>query len=672
MADETIQPAGANENTSQPYTPAVANILSSGGASDAPGPAPMLSPGGANDVPDNTTMLTPASAQDPMTALHTSAAADPELQAAATHHGRLAQSLIDAASKLSSILGGDETFTVGKDKDGNPQVTKHTSTEGEKWGRVAATLLSGAAKGFAAGQGPGGAARAVNVGFDAGVQARQQQKTQAEHDVDVQQQQMLRQANLVKLNQENVKAGWDNAHLSRDDAQKQSDYAIEHYEKLRDAGVIPVAMNVKDHDTLTRFGVSDPLSVQAHMGANGEMLYNEPDGKGGVNFYRVPANVGKQLTTDDDRWTETAIDPKDPTKTIEIPHVSVAGTETYEKRLTRTMANTAHTNTVLKQAFDAKIAQQGKDIEGKKADTEEKLLPYRERQLSAAANASNAAAALHTAQKGLIAGGTGGNPSGLTGDAYLQAAGIDPSQWNQIKAAARGDVKMPTASRSPQNQAFRNAVMNYDPTFTDARYETKQNFKTKGDSAQLTNLSTAMEHLERATQNSSYIPFSPTAAAYDTDIKNFTHESGKLISAGVLTQHQYDELKDKMASALPYVRQAALKETTDLLGGRVNAIFNKYRVGAGQELPVQEFFDKPTQDRLTRYGIVQAPAAPAAAATPAAANTDQAARAPGGPAAAPVATPPANLVPPGHDVSFKNHGGVWRNVGGAIQKVSDN
>ena len=42
--------------------------------------------------------------------------------------------------------------------------------------------------------------------------------------------------------------------------------------------------------------------------------------------------------------------------------------------------------------------------------------------------------------------------------------------------------------------------------------------------------------------------------------------------------------------------------------------------------------------------------------------------------AAPAATapPPINLVPAGHDVSFKNHGGVWRNVNGAITKVRDN
>jgi hypothetical protein len=123
-------------------------------------------------------------------------------------------------------------------------------------------------------------------------------------------------------------------------------------------GAIPVAMNVTDHDKLTKFGVSDPLSVQAHMGVNGEMLYNEPDGKGGVNFYRIPADVGKQRTTDDDHWTATTLDPNDPTKTIEKPHVSLAGSETNEKRLTRQMAQAVLDDKVKKEAFDAKIAQQ--------------------------------------------------------------------------------------------------------------------------------------------------------------------------------------------------------------------------------------------------------------------------------------------------------------------------
>ena len=40
-------------------------------------------------------------------------------------------------------------------------------------------------------------------------------------------------------------------------------------------------------------------------------------------------------------------------------------------------------------------------------------------------------------------------------------------------------------------------VFNYDPTYTDARYDTKMNFKTKGDAQNLQSLSTGLEHLER-------------------------------------------------------------------------------------------------------------------------------------------------------------------------------
>jgi hypothetical protein len=548
---------------------------------------------------------------------------DPEMVMGAHHQSWLAHVM----DTVGNILGGDTTLHVTKHPDGTVDVTHDPSTSGEKWGRVAAAALGGAARGLAVGQGPGGPARAASAGIASGLAAPQQRLDQANQEASVEQERLMRGANLVRLNQENVRSAWDNAHLTRDDLQKQADQALDHHTKLENMGAIPVAMNVTDHDKLLSFGNADPLSVQAHMGQNGEMLYNEPDGKGGVNFYRIPADVAKQRTTDDDHWTETKIDPNDPTKTIEVPHVSKAGSETNEKRLMRQMAQGVADDKAKKQAFDAKIAKQKADAETSKATEEAKKTPSEIAAKQAQAREAGAAAAMNDAKRKVLEGagaGGAGAAKGLTGDAYLQASGIDPGAWNQIKATANGDIKIPTASRSPQNQAFRNAVLNYDPTFKDSRYDAKQSFRTKADATNVVGLATALEHLDNATKHSAQLGYSPSlltgrtmtgpAADYNQDIKLFTEEAGKLVANKALTEGEYKDLKKDMASPLQSVRDHALSETVNLMGGRVHGLVQKYKNATGQELKPEEFFDQPTQNRLQKYGIVGQP--PAAAAAP--------------------------------------------------------
>jgi len=198
---------------------------------------------------------------------------------------------------------------------------------------------------------------------------------------------------------------------------------------------------------------------------------------------------------------------------------------------------------------------------------------------------------------------------------------VDPASWGQIKAIANGDMKMPTLARGTgPNMALRNAVLNYDPTYTDARYDTKMNFKTKGDATNLSTLAASLEHLEDAKANQDYlVPLSDKGTKYNQAVKVFTEESGKLIKSGALTQGEYHDLKEGLQSVLPYRRKAALDETVRLLGGKVQSTFQKYKTGAGHDIPVQEFFDANSQARLQRYGLAPAGAFDQPGAAPAAA-----------------------------------------------------
>ena len=239
--------------------------------------------------------------------------------------------------KVGTILGGDKTIHVTKDKDGNISVTHDPSTTGEKWGRVAAAALGGAAQGLANSQGPGGAARAAAAGTQYGLQLPQQRQQEADAQATAEQKRQMNSAQIARLNQEVVRTAWDNKHLEPEYQQKQGEWALQHAKTLEEMGAIPVAMGVKDHDQLIKMANGSPNAVAAHLGSNGEILYNEPDGKGGVNFYRLPGSVASQRTTKDDHWEEIHIDPKDPEKTISIPHVTLAGQETNGDQLKRQM-----------------------------------------------------------------------------------------------------------------------------------------------------------------------------------------------------------------------------------------------------------------------------------------------------------------------------------------------
>lgn len=104
--------------------------------------------------------------------------------------------------KVGSILGGNETYRLKKQPDGSFEISQDPSTTGEKWGRIAAAALGGAAQGLANSQGPGGLARATAAGIQYGMQKPQQDRQQQEQQANFQNQQLLSRANRIHLTQE--------------------------------------------------------------------------------------------------------------------------------------------------------------------------------------------------------------------------------------------------------------------------------------------------------------------------------------------------------------------------------------------------------------------------------------------------------------------------------------
>lgn len=216
------------------------------------------------------------------------------------------------------------------------------------------------------------------------------------------------------------------------------------------------------------------------------------------------------------------------------------------------------------------------------------------------------------------------NGQQLTGDLYLQT--LSPGMQSQVKAMANGDIPLPSPStRSPEAQALRTAVMTYDPTFTQSRYTGKQQFKTGPDAVSIQGGATMLGHLQDSLANSAKVGTAPaldtkfqtpTDAAYMKDVQLYTGEVGKLVTGKALTVDEGDKLLSGLNSWRQDVRDASLNELAKLSQSRIQAGMQKYKTATGQDLPLDEFFDKPTQQNLQKIGVIQGGAA-APSATPA-------------------------------------------------------
>ena len=114
--------------------------------------------------------------------------------------------LAGIVDEFADAVAGRQTSQIYQDDQGNKYIQHPNMTRGQQWQRIASEALHGAAAGFAAGQGPGGAARALNADVQAGDQQRQQIKQeQRQQEQDVKQSQ-LDKFNLIKLQHDTAAA----------------------------------------------------------------------------------------------------------------------------------------------------------------------------------------------------------------------------------------------------------------------------------------------------------------------------------------------------------------------------------------------------------------------------------------------------------------------------------
>jgi hypothetical protein len=220
---------------------------------------------------------------------------DPVLQAAAVHHSRLASAL----SAVGDILGGNKSLKLMKNPDGSVSIQQTDATPGEKWGRVAQAALSGAAKGFEVGQGPGGPAKAAAGGIQTGMAMPKQQQDQtlalADRMNDQNRSAQLFKANMALLNQKVIAGAWDQKQKEIAAANGEEDRAAtiqDHMQKMN-----ATKFHVADMEDTANAYNSNPELQQAHHDGR-TVFFRTFDSKGNVNggdIYVIPEDKMNKL-----------------------------------------------------------------------------------------------------------------------------------------------------------------------------------------------------------------------------------------------------------------------------------------------------------------------------------------------------------------------------------------
>jgi hypothetical protein len=398
MPDDNMAPAAADNSAPVPFTNTAAAML---GGMPPQGQPPM-----AVNPSDPSQSMVPSVDQQAFQAE----------QDRQQHMGWIGHVL----DRVGGILGGDTTVRVHKDADGNITVAEDPSTRGEKWGRVAAAALGGAAAGLANSTGVNAPARAAAAGFQTGMAQPQQQRQQVEQQATQEQQMQVRNAQKALLQQQIAQNSFNmnaaKVKLSQEEADRfnqNEDYLMSNPNN-KVLGTFSNMQDLIDHEG------RGPL-LQAH--ANGSLhVETTPDGK--VRAYQIDPAWANQMNDKDIHFKRPDYDDKGnmslkddviPAGSMRNGQVSAA-LEGYTKQITDARAKEAQT-----QASIAETGERGATTAAIKAKTPAEVAHIH----------AETAQAYAAAQKDRAAAAVGGQPG--------NQGPYNPNDANDVMAAKLAD-----------------------------------------------------------------------------------------------------------------------------------------------------------------------------------------------------------------------------------------
>lgn len=411
MADDAasvLAPDAPWTDNSQPLPPNVAA---------PPQPAPQGGPTDDGAMMNSRGVAEPSAQPQPQPDQPTPGPAtqDPEATVGAAHQGVLAKFLHSALD----ALGGNVTHRVVKDPDGTYSVHLDESTDKEKWGRIAAAVLGGAAHGLAVGQGPGGAARAVAAGFDSGSKQQQQINDQATADAKSKNENLTMKANHAMQDQQLIAASMGNQFQNFKDAKEQADWDLQ----LQNMSAEMIA-SPKNPKELAAFSAANPNLMSGHLGTDGSVLIPDPQADGSTRIWRVPPDQAKMKVPIDITYQEKYLDNDGNIQ--ERQQVVPAHTHTGAEIATILKGNSLAGDNTIKTSLTLKNTKKDTDIKQQQADLKAKLQPSEIAKNQATAQAEQSRAGLQDAQTDKIKNGTpGGTPQPVDDPRFPPASNFE-------------------------------------------------------------------------------------------------------------------------------------------------------------------------------------------------------------------------------------------------------
>jgi hypothetical protein len=379
---------------------------------------------------------------------------DPELAAAAVHHGRISTALKNA---MNAMTGGDTQMQIIRNQDGSYAAVPVQSTAG-RWGRVAAAALAGAAQGFAVGTGPGGAGRAAAAGLQIGTtigEGNQDATLKLAAQMNKQDRdRQLFNANMILLNQHAMKGTFDmhQAQIKATEDEQDRQDRIAKSMQADNAQHLFIPSDGNPDTLMTRVAQqinSNPDLRQAHTdGRTAVFTKYGPDGNPiGVDVYSRPIDTMHQLNTEPYERHVTRVSA-DGTKLEDVNLGTIGAGSMPKDKLMAMMQSDA--------VQDAKTKIEWAKIEGDVA----------QRKLALEAQRIAASAAARDAQGRLILGqDKEGNPllyNDRTGAIVEPSTGIFRPGTKEKIDAANAKVLEPINSAL----AYANDYLNKPPTGT--------------------------------------------------------------------------------------------------------------------------------------------------------------------------------------------------------------
>ena len=691
MADNTAADVlGTPDSTAIPP-----NLAAPAPTGDATGiPATVAAPAAGTDMP--TPMgSTPGTEVPP----------DPEVAAGAAHQNWLAHIL----DTVGTILGGDKTIVATKHPDGSVSVEHNPSTTGEKWGRIAQAALGGAARGMAAGQGPGGAGKAFAAGAQAGLQQPQQSLAAANEEAKNMNAQQLAIANMA-LTHQNYLA---NAEQMRESGIKFTQDQADRYNAIlkstRDAPGSEDLGNFVGVTDLPSLKAKYPDAYNAHIGQNDKVLQFDPQ-----IDPKTLQQTGSHITLLSKPLAERMMPPGTPpltqsyydsaTKTIKSRDIDPSNMNRLE--YSTAQQNLTTQNSKLALDLDKEQNKLPTNLEELATAAQTETNPVKKQQLLDAyaqrekdkireEQAGRAAAApLYTPPAG--GGQATTTPSGAPVVGQQWGAGDPNSAFERVSRMlqtgnmALSQVKAIRGKGNPTQQDYIGRADQIDreaggpglsPATQEARYkarvQTTEAYTGNGPAAtKINGFSTLLEHLGDMSDNADELrntnsPFlNKPINELDRSIAGGTrvgpaelrtsapaHEFANVLSnnRALNNDEKAEASKSLNVNMTPAQLQQNGKQMARTAIERLAPVMQGYREATnGAESPTQL---TPRAIRtlqsmgLYDYAMQELHGTPAPTNAPAT-NT----------------APPISLVPPGHDTMFAN-GQVWRNVNGAAQRI---